>query len=102
MKAVIVALLLVAAVDAWWQPGGCTSRPRPGEIPPLAHFYYDQFCGRSTPVAPPAAGHFDFDPTCPVWDQNCNLAMKSARGVPQPRGFKSYCEWQSNGEMWCA
>ncbi|KAK0418774.1 hypothetical protein QR680_013766 [Steinernema hermaphroditum] len=54
LKAVLLAVVLVAFVEAWMEPEVCTSPPPPGEIPPLARLYYDQYCdslkpGRGTP-----------------------------------------------------
>ncbi|KAK0418775.1 hypothetical protein QR680_013767 [Steinernema hermaphroditum] len=44
LKTVLLAVVLVASVEAWMHPGGCMSPPHPGEISPLARLYYDQYC----------------------------------------------------------
>ncbi|KAK0408547.1 hypothetical protein QR680_004017 [Steinernema hermaphroditum] len=79
MKVVFIALLLVAAV--WLQPGECTSplRGRDGR------YLYPRNANYAPTIHPKP---IDF----------CKL-NPYACGYPS---FKSYCEWQANGEMWCA
>ncbi|KAK0418773.1 hypothetical protein QR680_013766 [Steinernema hermaphroditum] len=176
LKAVLLAVVLVAFVEAWMEPEVCTSPPPPGEIPPLARLYYDQYCdslkpGRGTPhllnkgnfvptegERPPMKtalialallvavearspipryreigcvpedlpcvleqlkpsrgsfkyGHLDNDPTCPVWNQNCNdeSRFNSVRAEPDvlipngdgSRAFKGAFCFRINGISVC-
>ncbi|KAK0408456.1 hypothetical protein QR680_003970 [Steinernema hermaphroditum] len=87
MKVVFATLLLVAAV--WLQSGECVRYPRyPLRNEEFILDYDLDNDGHGFKSANSGGRPVDF---CRLYPHLCNY-----------RSFKSYCEWQSNGEMWCA